>query len=70
MIVAMRRGEVSFVGGFRYASLPAGALVSWMVWNQLPDLPATIGMAVIVAAGLYLFRTGRPGATSSGGNGR
>ena len=59
MIVAMRLGEVSFVGGFRYASLPAGALVSWVVWTQLPDIPAMIGMAMIVATGLYLFRTGR-----------
>ncbi len=28
LIVAMRLGEVSFVGGFRYASLPAGAVVA------------------------------------------
>ena len=60
MIVAMRVGEVSFVGGFRYASLPAGALIAWIVWGQLPDGPAMIGMAIIVATGLYLFRTGRP----------
>jgi drug/metabolite transporter (DMT)-like permease len=59
LIVAMRLGEVSFVGGFRYASLPAGAVVAWIVWGHLPDGPAMIGMAVIVAAGLYLFRTGR-----------
>lgn len=59
MIVAMRSGEVSFVGGFRYASLPAAALVGWVVWGHLPDGPAVLGMAVIVAAGLYLFRTGR-----------
>lgn len=62
MIVAMRLGEVSFVGGFRYASLPAAALVGWIVWGHLPDGPATIGMVVIVGAGLYLFRAGRPGA--------
>ena len=69
MIVAMRLGEVSFVGGFRYASLPAGAVIAWLVWGQLPDGPAVIGMLVIVAAGLYLFRTGRParaGVTSTG----
>ena len=59
MIVAMRIGEVSFVGGFRYASLPAGALVGWVVWGQWPDALALVGMAVIVMAGLYLFRTGR-----------
>ena len=69
MIVAMRLGEVSFVGGFRYASLPAGAMIAWLVWGQLPDGPAVIGMLVIVAAGLYLFHTGRParaGVTSTG----
>ncbi len=58
MIVAMRAGEVSFVGGFRYASLPLAAIVGWIVWGSLPDLPAAIGMAIIIAAGLYLFRSG------------
>jgi drug/metabolite transporter (DMT)-like permease len=59
MIVAMRHGEVSFVGGFRYASLPAAALVGFVVWGDLPDLVAVLGMGVIVGAGLYLFRSGR-----------
>ena len=58
-IVAMRNGEVSFVGGFRYASLPVAALLGWLVWGHLPDGPAVAGMAIIVAAGLYLFRSGR-----------
>jgi drug/metabolite transporter (DMT)-like permease len=47
------------VGGFRYASLPAAALMGWVVWGQLPEGPAIFGMAVIVGAGLYLFRSGR-----------
>jgi drug/metabolite transporter (DMT)-like permease len=59
MIVAMRLGEVSFVGGFRYASLPLAAIVGWAVWGHLPDGVALAGMAVLVAAGLYLFRSGR-----------
>lgn len=59
MILALRHGEVSFVGGFRYASLPAAALLGWLVWGHLPDGPAVLGMLVIVGAGLYLFRSGR-----------
>jgi drug/metabolite transporter (DMT)-like permease len=58
-IVAMRHGEVSFVGGFRYASLPLAALVGFVVWGHLPDGIAVLGMGVIVGAGLYLFRSGR-----------
>ena len=58
-IVAMRHGEVSFVGGFRYASLPAAALTGWLVWGHLPDGLAVLGMLVIVAAGLYLFKSAR-----------
>ena len=58
-IVAMRHGEVSFVGGFRYASLPLAAAVGFVVWGHLPDLVAVLGMGVIVGAGLYLFRSGR-----------
>ncbi len=56
MIVAMRLGEASFVGGFRYAGLPAAALLGWAMWGHLPDLPAGIGMTVLVCAGLYLLR--------------
>ena len=59
VIVAMRHGEVSFVGGFRYASLPAAALTGWLVWGHLPDGLAVLGMLVIVAAGLYLFTSAR-----------
>ena len=58
-IVAMRHGEVSFVGGFRYASLPSAALLGWLVWGHLPDGPAVLGMAIIIASGLYLFRSSR-----------
>ncbi len=59
MIMALRHGEVSFVGGFRYASLPAAALLGWLVWGHLPDGPPVFGMMVIVGAGLYLFRSGQ-----------
>jgi drug/metabolite transporter (DMT)-like permease len=58
-ILAMRTGEASFVGGFRYACLPAAALLGWVGWGHVPDLPASLGMAVLVGAGLYLLRSQR-----------
>lgn len=59
MIVAMRLGEASFVGGFRYTGLPAAALLGWAVWGHLPDVPASVGMAVLIGAGVYLLRSQR-----------
>jgi drug/metabolite transporter (DMT)-like permease len=67
MIVAMRLGEASVVGGFRYSGLPAAALLGWLVWGYLPDAVSLLGMAVLVAAGLYLLhheRTPKPARRS------
>lgn len=55
-ILSMRVGEVSMVSGFRYSALPAAALLGWAVWGHLPDAVASLGMLVVVAAGLYLLR--------------
>ena len=62
MIVAMRLGEASVVGGFRYSGLPAAALLGWAVWGYLPDAVSITGMAVLVAAGLYLLNHERGAA--------
>lgn len=59
MILAMRLGEVSVVGAFRYSALPAAALLGWAVWGYLPDAVACLGMVVLVVAGLYLLRQKR-----------
>ncbi len=56
MIAAMRLGEASVVGGFRYSGLIAAALLGWLVWGWLPDAAALAGMAVLAAAGLWLLR--------------
>ena len=55
VIVAMRLGEASMVGGFRYSGLPAAALLGWAVWGYLPDAMSVAGMAILVAAGLFLL---------------
>lgn len=55
VIVAMRLGEASMVGGFRYSGLPAAALLGWAVWGDLPDAISIAGMLVLVGAGLFLL---------------
>ncbi len=59
MIVAMRHGEVSVVGAFRYSGLPAAALLGWLVWGHVPDALTFAGMAILVAAGFYILNQGR-----------
>ena len=62
MIIAMRLGDASVIGGFRYSALPAAAATGWLVWGQLPDGLAFAGMAVLVAAGMWLMRVERRAA--------
>ena len=54
-VVAMRAGDVSLIGAFRYSALPAAAVLGWLIWGQLPDLLALAGMAVLVVAGVAIL---------------
>lgn len=54
-IGAMVRGyqlaEASRVAVFEYAVLPAAALWGWLIWGEVPDAVAVLGMVLIAAAG-------------------
>jgi drug/metabolite transporter (DMT)-like permease len=53
MVLSMRLGQVSIVAPFRYSGLISSMLLGWIFWGYLPDGTAWIGMALIVAAGIY-----------------
>ena len=59
VIVAMRNGEVATVSPFRYAVIPFALLSGWLVWGQLPDSIQMLGIAILVAAGIYTFHRER-----------
>jgi drug/metabolite transporter (DMT)-like permease len=54
-VAAFRLGEVSFVAPFKYAGLPAAALLGWLVWGDVPNGLAMVGMGLIVASGLMVL---------------
>ena len=56
-VVAVRLGEVSLVSPFRYAIIVWGLGVGYFVWGDVPGWSALAGMALIVAAGLYVIRS-------------
>lgn len=69
-VSAFRLGEVSFVAPFKYAGLPAAALLGWLVWGDVPNAPALAGMGLIVASGLVVLAGERRGGfPSKGGRG-
>lgn len=54
-IIAMRHGDVSIVAPFRYSFIPYAILIGWLVWGDVPDAITFLGIAVVVATGVYTF---------------
>ncbi len=59
VIVAMRAGEVSLIGAFRYTGLLGALGIGYVVWHEVPDLLAWSGIALLVGAGLYILHRER-----------
>lgn len=59
IIFAYRFAETSAVSPFRYASVPVAIFIGWLVWGQIPDMLANIGIALIVCCGLYMMHRER-----------
>lgn len=54
---ACRYGEVSFLAPLEYSQLFWGVLFGILLWGEIPDLPVIVGIAIIVASGLYLLKS-------------
>jgi len=55
LTVAMRGGEMSLIAPFRYAGLLFALLLGYLVWGDVPNALAWAGIALLVAAGLYVL---------------
>ncbi len=54
LIRAMRAGDVSVIVPFRYSGLLAAVAIGYGVWGDIPNPLAWVGIALLVAAGLYV----------------
>ena len=52
--VAVKHTSATTVSQYHYTQLVMGALVTFLVWRELPTLWMVMGGALIVAAGLYI----------------
>ncbi len=51
--IAMRTGELSLVGLFRYSIVLWAVLLGYVIWGEWPDPLALTGSALVVATGAY-----------------
>jgi drug/metabolite transporter (DMT)-like permease len=58
-IVAVRSGELSFIAPFSYTGILVAVFYGYVVWQELPDRMTVAGIALIVAAGMYILTVGR-----------
>ena len=59
LIVAMRSGEMSLVAPFRYSGLLFALLIGYVVWDEVPNLLAWAGIALLVVSGLLILQSER-----------
>jgi drug/metabolite transporter (DMT)-like permease len=55
LIKALQLAEASVLQPYNYTVLLGAIVVGYIVFDDLPDLPTTIGASIIVASGVYVF---------------
>ena len=56
MTEAYRTGETTLVAPFEYGAILYTTLLGMLIWGDYPDRWTLAGIAIIVAAGLYIWR--------------
>jgi drug/metabolite transporter (DMT)-like permease len=56
---AYRSAPASTVAPFEYTAIVLGVAYGWFIWGEFPDLVAWIGIAIVIAAGLYVVMAQR-----------
>ena len=59
IIRSTRAGDMSAIAPWRYTGLLWAVLAGWVIWGDIPNALAWAGIALLLAAGLYLIRRER-----------
>jgi drug/metabolite transporter (DMT)-like permease len=59
VVMAFRKGDLSFVAPFRYIAIPLAALLGWLVFGDVPSGNMLAGAAVIIGSGAFIFHRER-----------
>ena len=55
MTWSLRYAPASTLASMQYLEIPVATLIGWMIFDQLPNTLASVGIAVTIAAGLYVI---------------
>jgi drug/metabolite transporter (DMT)-like permease len=55
VVTSIRTGDISTVVPFRYSAILWSLLLSYLIWNDVPDRWTLLGIAIVASAGLYVF---------------
>jgi drug/metabolite transporter (DMT)-like permease len=67
LVRAFELAPAGFVSPFTYGQILGATLLSYLIFGQLPDTWTWLGVAVIVASGLFIFYRERRSRTAGGG---
>ncbi len=59
MSSALKQAPAGIVSPYQYSQLISGAILGYLIWNDVPKLNLFAGAGVIVIAGIYLARSTR-----------
>ncbi len=59
IVSAFRDADVAVIAGFRYAVVVIALVIGYVVWGDVPDALAFLGIALIVGSGLYTMHRQR-----------
>lgn len=57
--MALRAGEISAVAPFRYSVIVYAIITGYLIWGEVPDVWAVLGVTIVAIAGLYAFHRER-----------
>ena len=55
MIETFRYGEATLVAPFKYSGVIWAGLLGYLIWGDIPDLTAVLGVSIVVLSGVYIL---------------
>lgn len=59
VVAAIKYAPAAIVTPFSYSQIISGALIGYLIWNDVPSTQLVVGSVVIILSGLYIARHAR-----------